>query len=81
MYKIVVDIRILLPQNDLTMSRSIKKPKTIFKAFKALPEDIRLMDELRAILEREQGQVSDTTLLRMGIRALAEAKGVNSVQP
>jgi hypothetical protein len=58
-----------------------RKQAMPIKAFKAMPEDIRLLNELRAKLEPEQGSVSDSTLLRMGIRALAEAKGINAVQP
>lgn len=61
------------------MARSTKKPKVILKGFKAMPEDVRLMAELRAKLEPTQGKVSDSTLLRMGIRSLAEAKGINAV--
>lgn len=62
-------------------AKRVRKQTGPIKAFQALPEDIRLMGELKLKLEGEQGRVSDSTLFRMGLRALAEAKGINLVQP
>ena len=62
-------------------TRRARKQAGPIKAFQAGPEDLRLMGELKIKLEPEQGPVSDSTLFRMALRALAEAKGINAVQP
>ena len=63
------------------MKRNRKKSAGPLKAFQALPEDLRLLSELKAKIEAEQGKTTETALIRMGLRALAEAKGINLVQP
>lgn len=57
------------------------KAKGPTKTFQALAEDVRIIDELRAKLEARQGPVSDSSLIRMGLRKLAESEGINVVQP
>lgn len=61
-------------------SKPVRKQVGPIKGFQALPEDLRIMDDLRAKLELKQGPISDTALLRMALRALAEAQGLNALQ-
>lgn len=62
------------------MKRS-RKSKGPTKTFQALPEDLRIMEELKEKLERRQGRITDTSLFRMGLRKLAESEGINVIQP
>ena len=44
--------------------------------FAPTPEDLKLVDELRAKLEPQMGPVAVATMIRMGLRKLAEAEGL-----
>lgn len=51
-----------------------KKQQTM--GFAPTPEDLKLMDELRAHLAPKMGVVTQATVIRMGMRKLAESEGI-----
>lgn len=44
--------------------------------FAPTQEDLKLMDELRAHLAPKMGVVTQATVIRMGMRKLAESEGI-----
>ena len=51
-----------------------KKQQTM--GFAPTQEDLKLMDELRAHLAPKMGVVTQATVIRMGMRKLAESEGI-----
>lgn len=52
------------------------KPKQQTMGFAPTDEDLKLMDELKAKLEPSMGYVTQASVIRMGLRKLAEAEGL-----
>ena len=67
-----------MPYNYICgVAKKNKKNKQITMGFAPTDEDLKLMDELRAKYAPSMGVISQATVLRMGIRKLAESEGLN----
>lgn len=58
------------------MVTKAKPKKQLTIGFAPTSEDLKLMDELRAKFQPAMGTVTQATVIRMGLRKLAEAEGL-----
>ena len=58
------------------MAGKHKPKKQTTMGFAPTDEDIKLMDELRAKFQPAMGTVTQATVIRMGLRKLAESEGL-----
>jgi len=59
----------------MVVTKKSKKQKTT--GFAPTPEDLKLIADLRSKLEPTMGPVTNASILRMGLRVLAERQGVS----
>jgi hypothetical protein len=59
-------------------ARQASRPGQVTKTWAAQPEDLKLIEGLKAKFEPKMGLVTDAILVRMGLRVLAEQEGVST---
>lgn len=58
------------------MATKAKPKKQLTIGFAPTPDDLKLMEELKAKFTPSMGVVTQATVIRMGLRKLAEAEGL-----
>jgi len=62
--------------NVVCVMAKAKPKKQLTIGFAPTQEDLKLMEELRAHLSPKMGVVTQATVIRMGMRKLAESEGL-----